>query len=570
MSPLRRSERVAKKKQIDEASPHKTNPISPTSSKATRVVKRTSKPQSRKRAPSSASDRSDSPDAAKKSKSVASPTPEFYGEIVPMSPPMPSTRFAMITMDDTPLVRDRRLQSVKYLVNQRASMRPKPASGSFRFLDLSWDIRTQIYDYFAEVPEQGHVLPLAEIQAVPPRYHENLIYSDDPEENAVAEYDEDETMGTPDLEDEEEHNSQRKPTRYVRLVEKERLSTTADAVPIIITRRSLLSVCNQIQQEWAPRFYGSTTVVVHSLKKTKAKRGPMQLSKRNKNKARYNATEFESLYLRTLQPHKICNVRRITYNTSTREHGTTIDFKQFDHLKKLLSMYPDILQSLEVVTLEHSLCMCGKDFYDELDSNLPAACLRLWEDTTDDAKWRKLEKSFRRASQTAVLKDWTSQRNLYRRLPDPRYPGFTVVGLSFVLQKTDASHPLGTAGTVMINDVGDAGYDNDDGNASDDECIDAQAMLYDPNRYEYSDSEEFDSDSDGYHGPSRYGWSSMTSRSYGGEIDDEEDEEIDEGDESDESDQKDGEIDEGDESDESDQNDYRDADDESDYGSGED
>lgn len=433
-------------------------------------------------------------------------------------------------------------------------MQPKPASGPFRFLDLPWDIRTQIYDYFAEVPEQGHVLPLAEIQAALPRYHESLVYvtydgdgdddgdDDGEEENLVAEYD-DGTMATPGLEDD------RKPARYVRLVEKERLASTADAVPILITRRSFLSVCKQIQQEWAPKFYGSTTIIVHSLEKINAERNFAKFIW-NCGKPRYNATEFGSLYLRTLQSHKICNIRRITYNATIDDHEYRVNHPLFKYFAQLLSTYPDVLQSLEVLTLEYSPCHSETTLpiEEDVDCDLPADRLRLWNRLTDDRKWLELEEYFCGNNQTAVLKGWTPERNMYSRFFDSTRLG--VFCLALVLQKPDPSHPLDSADIVKIKSFDKAGYENGRSNLCPRMCNELDLV------FSYTDFDEYDFIPHG-------GLAGMGPRSYQEVSDDEANDGSDEDDES-------AESDEGDESDGSDQNDDNDVDDDDDSGSGED
>lgn len=494
MSPLRRSERLAKKKKAEQSNLHRLGPTSHATSKAARVLKRTPKPQSRKHAVPSVSEITKSPKLSKTIDSMASTTPAFDGEIVPWQTPMTPMPSDWLMVDNTPPGRKERLQSVKYLVNQRASLRSGKVSRSICFLDLPWDIRNEIYDYFAEVPEQGYFFPLSEIEAAPSRYYEGLVYTDSPEEGDVAENYEDYSVDTTLSENDGDPKQQKKHARFVKVAEKEKLSKTADAVPILITRKSLLSVCRQIQQEWAPKFFKGTTIVVNSLKRNNANSPSIPILDRDK--PRYNATEFGTLYLPTLQTLTISNIRRITYNTTTGKHPSRVDWKQFNHFTSLISKYRAVLRSLEVVTLEHTPCGCVGYKLRMIHVFGPLRRSRLrgdsWEvciGTRENKRWVNLRNALCGSHPTAILGNWNTERNIYIN----RKALLQVVGLALILRKADLSHltePSGTVNVYASDHASYAGHAGDDDNTLDDDCIENGGYSS-----EGEDEDEDDSDS---------------------------------------------------------------------------
>ncbi|KAK5043620.1 hypothetical protein LTR84_011334 [Exophiala bonariae] len=185
------------------------------------------------------------------------------GEIVQWVKAAPYIQNRVKTADEMLSSRELVLQSVNYLANKRARMQPKVPSTPFRFVDLPLEIKNNIYDAFSTFLEQGFHLSLSDILASSPRYHESLIYTEYPEDDAVPEYREEDAISDNDRlknankivavdklnESDKQKSKTTTPVRYVRRADEQKLSITADSVPIMITRRSLLSVSRQIHKE---------------------------------------------------------------------------------------------------------------------------------------------------------------------------------------------------------------------------------------------------------------------------------------------------------------------------------
>ncbi|KAI1610662.1 hypothetical protein EDD37DRAFT_644352 [Exophiala viscosa] len=116
----------------------------------------------------------------------------------------------------------------------------------------------------------------------------------------------------------------------------------------ITTKRSLLSVCHQISDEYGPLYYRRHPlhIMVHArYLKAKILWRPRRCS----------PIDFENLYLRTLAEYRLRNIRQLTYNATILEtpclpdictSPTRIDWSGLSHLTGILRKYDGILESL--------------------------------------------------------------------------------------------------------------------------------------------------------------------------------------------------------------------------------
>ncbi|KAK5265679.1 hypothetical protein LTR99_008817 [Exophiala xenobiotica] len=127
------------------------------------------------------------------------------------------------------------------------------------------------------------------------------------------------------------------------------------------TRRNLMLVCHKITQEFAPLFYRTTTVIVHTPKEIH-ELNPRQFkfdSVTGKYEERFGwpgnyctPAQFDHLFLKRLQPHKICNIRKLEYNAMAwRYDRGRLDFHLFVSLTSILRLYKSDLTSLSEVVL---------------------------------------------------------------------------------------------------------------------------------------------------------------------------------------------------------------------------
>ncbi|EXJ94807.1 hypothetical protein A1O1_03205 [Capronia coronata CBS 617.96] len=156
---------------------------------------------------------------------------------------------------------------------------------------------------------------------------------------------------------------------------------------MVLARKTLLLVCRQMHEEWAPLFFRSTTVVVNTLKEEfRANHGPgvekswlIAGSSCIAPTDFHNASGFGNVFLKCLDPYKLRNLRSLKFDATvwTRAHSYRpqsrhpyVDFQGLRDLGRVLQQHKDIFVSLEEVTLrEKRWC----DFANEYPT-FPVGC----------------------------------------------------------------------------------------------------------------------------------------------------------------------------------------------------
>jgi hypothetical protein len=143
-----------------------------------------------------------------------------------------------------------------------------------------------------------------------------------------------------------------------------------DHFTAVRTRRNLMLVCHTITQEFTPLFYRTTTFIVHT---------PKEIHELNPRQFRFDSVtgnykqkrfgqpgnyctpaEFGHLFLKRLQPQKICNIRKLVFRTAAWTYymggyllaaDPYVEFPARVSLTSMLRSYKSVMTSLSEVLL---------------------------------------------------------------------------------------------------------------------------------------------------------------------------------------------------------------------------
>ncbi|EXJ60334.1 hypothetical protein A1O7_04486 [Cladophialophora yegresii CBS 114405] len=241
------------------------------------------------------------------------------------------------------------------------------ASGSFRFMDLPLEVRMGVYDYFVAAPKDAA--------------------GSDEGFSAITEA------------GKESH-------RCFPLQRRVDAGFVEELTIILKTRRSLLSVSHQINAEWSPVFFRTTTIIVH---------GPIleYLHDGGVGTTTGRALGFEKFFLRSASASTLGNIRRLCYDASI--HGpfesvsyskaTTVNFPNLRQFARILDRYRTDLSSLQEVELYARWQIWhGRNRWPGWWVQSSNAAASVWTAASDGGLWEEIEHLLVRRNRRAALR----------------------------------------------------------------------------------------------------------------------------------------------------------------------
>ncbi|ETI24836.1 hypothetical protein G647_04206 [Cladophialophora carrionii CBS 160.54] len=248
-------------------------------------------------------------------------------------------------------------------------------SQCFRFMDLPPEVRKEIYDYFVAVPKNdaGFGEEVVAIAGVGEESYDCFL-----------------------------------PMQRVDVGFVEELAAISK------TRRSLLNVSHQINAEWSPTFFRTTTIIVH---------GPRSeyLGGNDRRITTGRALSFEKAFLKSASASILSNIRRLCYDASI--HGrfesvsyqrvTTVNFPNLRQFARILDRYRTDLSSLQDVELYARWQIWHGGNRDLRPWGLSnAAAADVWARASEGGLWEEIEQLLVRRNRRAALTGWSVVRKV--------------------------------------------------------------------------------------------------------------------------------------------------------------
>ncbi|KAJ9603872.1 hypothetical protein H2200_011394 [Cladophialophora chaetospira] len=181
------------------------------------------------------------------------------------------------------------------------------------------------------------------------------------------------------------------------------------------TRKSLLSVCRQVNAEWTPTFIRTTNIIVH---------GPRSayIAHTDPNVLTGRSLVFDKAFLRSVSAGLTNNIRRLCYDASI--HGpqgyvnhrlvSTVNFQALRQLAHILSRSSSeltLLQDVELYARWQAWTGPNRDIM--LRRSLMQPCEKeIWAFASEHGQWEQIEDQLARRNRRAALKGWEICRNV--------------------------------------------------------------------------------------------------------------------------------------------------------------
>ncbi|KAJ9604105.1 hypothetical protein H2200_011628 [Cladophialophora chaetospira] len=188
--------------------------------------------------------------------------------------------------------------------------------------------------------------------------------------------------------------------------------TAQERTEIVNTRYSLQRVCRQINTEWSPLFYATTTVVATGvLRKDDSQREQTQ-------KAGFTPQRFEILFCTNYRRHITETVKWISYDASTdSSSGKNTAITKVHYLYSALSRNIDSFKCLEKITFLSKLTFLESVPLDAVHQTTQGTKLqKVWEEAMGyDAvgPWKEIRVPCELSGKRDGLSDWIGVRRMH-------------------------------------------------------------------------------------------------------------------------------------------------------------